>query len=242
MSLPSVLVLGGTAEARALAARTPVLSSLAGRVSNPRMPEGETRIGGFGGVDGLADFLVAKHIEAVVDATHPFAATISANAAAACARVDVPLVRFERPGWSDLPGAGQWHWVDSHEAACDRAANLGERFFLSTGRQSLSSFFSLGSVVARVVEPTAEDVNLPEGWLLVLDRGPYSFEGERELLQSHGIDVLVTKDSGGDYTRPKLEAADKLGVSVVVVRRPAPPSGVETVSDLDAVLAWLAAR
>ena len=93
-----------------------------------------------------------------------------------------------------------------------------------------------------MVEPTPEDVNLPEGWLVLLDRGPYDLEGERALLREHHVDVLVTKDSGGDYTRPKLDAADELGIAVVVVRRPAPPDGVETVSDLDAVLAWLAAR
>ncbi|HET7736766.1 MAG TPA: cobalt-precorrin-6A reductase [Nocardioidaceae bacterium] len=237
----TVLVLGGTAEARALAARTPVLSSLAGRVGNPRMPEGETRIGGFGGADGLAAFLADAGIDAVVDATHPFAATISANAAEACARTGVPLLRFERPGWSGLPGAERWSWVDSHAEAAVRAA-LGQRVFLSTGRQSLPSFLALPSVVARVVEPTSEDVNLPEGWLVVLDRGPYSHDAERALLREHRIDVLVTKDSGGDYTRPKLDAADELGIEVVVVRRPAPPPGVATVSDLDAVVDWLAAR
>jgi precorrin-6A/cobalt-precorrin-6A reductase len=237
----TVLVLGGTAEARALAARTPVLSSLAGRVTNPRMPEGETRIGGFGGVDGLAAFLAAEGTTAVVDATHPFAATISANAAAACSRAGVPLLRFERPGWSDLPGADRWQWVDTHAEAAARAA-AGQRVFLSTGRQSLPAFHALPSVVARVVEPTSEDVNLPEGWLVLLDRGPYTLDAERALLREHRIDVLVTKDSGGDYTRPKLDAADELGIAVVVVRRPAPPEGVETVSDLDAVLGWLAGR
>ncbi|HSV38447.1 MAG TPA: cobalt-precorrin-6A reductase [Nocardioidaceae bacterium] len=238
-----ILLLGGTAEARELAARTPVLSSLAGRVSNPRLPEGEVRIGGFGGVDGLASFLSSEGVKAVVDATHPFAAGISANAAAACARVGVPLLRLERPGWSDLAQAGRWHWVDNHEDAAWLAADLGERVFLSTGRQSLPVFEKvLPVVVARVVEPAVDDALLPEGWLLLLDRGPYTLEGELALLRQHQIDVVVTKDSGGDYTRPKLDAADELGIEVIVVRRPPPPAGVDVVSSVDAAVDWLAAR
>ncbi len=231
-----ILVLGGTAEARELAAATPVLSSLAGRVSNPQLPEGEVRIGGFGGAEGLAEFLESSQIDAVVDATHPFAATISANAAAACARVGVPLLRLARPGWSGLPEAERWHWVDSHEEAAVLAAHLGERTFLSTGRQSLHAFAGLSHVVARVVEPA----DVPEGWMLLLDRGPYTLAGELALLREHAIDVLVTKDSGGDYTRAKLDAADKLGVEVVVVRRPAAPEGVESVSSVGEALDWLA--
>jgi precorrin-6A/cobalt-precorrin-6A reductase len=238
-----ILVLGGTAEARDLAGRTTVLSSLAGRVNNPRLPDGEVRIGGFGGTDGLADFLVTQGVSAVVDATHPFAATISAHAAAACERVGVPLLRLARPGWADLAQAGRWHWVDSHEEAAELAAKLGGRVFLSTGRQTLEIFAGvLPTVVARVVEPAAEDTTLPEGWLLVLDRGPFTLENERSLFQERSIDVLVTKDSGGDYTRPKLDAADELGVEVIVVRRPAPPEGVEVVTYVDDALDWLARR
>ena len=238
-----ILLLGGTAEARELASRVPVLSSLAGRVSNPRMPSGAVRIGGFGGVDGLVEFLASQGVSAVVDATHPFAQTISANAAAACARVGVPLLRLERPGWSALPGADRWHWVDTHRDAARLAAELGGRVLLTTGRQSLRIFEPvLTSVVARVVEPAVDDAILPEGWLIVLDRGPYTLEGERQLLREYAIDVLVTKDSGGDYTRPKLDAADELGIEVVVVRRPAPAEGVEVVSSVDDAAAWLAGR
>ena len=231
-----ILVLGGTAEARDLASRTTVLSSLAGRVSNPRLPEGGVRIGGFGGVDGLAAFLISEGVTAVVDATHPFAATISANAAAACARNGVPLLRLARPGWSDLPQAARWHWVSSNAEAAETAQALRGRVFLTTGRQSLSAFAGLPEVMVRVVEP----VEVPPGWELVLDRGPYNRADETRLLLEGCIEVLVTKDSGGDYTRPKLDAADELGIDVVVVRRPAAPEGVETVSTVDAVLDWLA--
>jgi len=236
-----ILVLGGTAEGRELASRTSVLSSLAGRVSDPKLPEGRVRIGGFGGVDGLAGFLAQEGVTAVVDATHPFSTTISANAVAACARVGVPLLRLARPGWADLPQAARWHWVDSHEEAAELAATLGGTTFLSTGRQTLEVFARvLQNVVARVVEPAIEDATLPEGWLVILDRGPYTLENERALFEEHSIDVLVTKDSGGDYTRPKLDAADELGIEVVVVRRPPAPEGVEVVTSVDAALDWLA--
>jgi precorrin-6A/cobalt-precorrin-6A reductase len=241
-----ILVLGGTGEARELASelvarKAAVVSSLAGRVGNPRLPEGEVRVGGFGGVDGLTDFLASQGVKAVVDATHPFATSISANAVAACALAGVPLVRLARPGWEELPQAGRWHWVDSHEEAAELAATLGARTFLSTGRQTLDVFARvLENVVARVVEPAVEDAILPEGWLLILDRGPFDLENERSLLREYSIDVLVAKDSGGDYTRPKLDAADELGIEVIVVRRPQPPEGVEVVTSVADVLDWLA--
>lgn len=230
-----ILLLGGTSEAREIAARTPVLSSLAGRVSNPRLPVGDVRVGGFGGAIGLADFLTAAGITAVVDATHPFAARISAHAAYACTQSGVPLLRLDRPGWSTLPQAARWTWVDSDEQAL--AAVQGHAF-LTTGRQSLHEYFSLPSAVARVVDPT----DVPPGWTLLVDRGPYTLDGELALLREHAIECLVTKDSGGDYTRPKLDAADELGIDVAVIRRPSAPAGVETVSSVDAVVDWLSQR
>lgn len=238
------LILGGTAEGRALAAAAvaaghPVVSSLAGRVSRPALPVGAVRIGGFGGPDGLAEFLTGAGIGAVVDATHPFAAAMSANAAIACTAVGIPLLRLARPGWSGRPDAGSWLWVDSTVAAAATTRQTGQRPFLTTGRQTLPDFAALAdrSTLVRVVEPP--ELALPERWRVILDRGPYAVAGERALMHADAIDVVVTKDSGGSYTSAKLDAAAELGIPVVVVRRPAPDARVPTVDTVAAALEWL---
>lgn len=241
-----VLLLGGTSEARALAARligtgVDVTSSLAGRVAQPRMPVGPVRVGGFGGVEGLRSALA--DYDAVVDATHPFAATMSANAVAACTAGDTqrPLLRFQRPGWEER-SRPSWHWVNSHLDAAITTARIGTRPFLTIGRQRLAEFIPAlrdFAVLARVVDEPA--LELPSGWQLIRDRGPHVIVAELAVLRNHRTDVLVTKDSGGEYTWPKMVAADELGLPVIIVRRPRDPDGVPTVTTVDDAVAWLRA-
>ncbi len=239
-----VLVLGGTGEARRLAAAlvadgVDVLSSLAGRVADPVLPEGEVRVGGFGGADGLAAWLAEHRPRAVVDATHPFAAEITASAAAAAAAHGTPLLRLQRPGWTPQPG-DDWRFVDS---LADAAAAVADRssVFLTTGRQGVRAFADLpGRVLVRSVDPPDEP--LPAGATLLLDRGPFSVADELALLREHAVDVVVTKDSGGHLTEAKLTAARELGIPVVLVRRPPLPAGVATVATVDEALAWLRGR
>jgi len=241
----TVLVLGGTTDAATLAAlleaRAPgrVLSSLAGRTSTPRALPGRTRVGGFGGTAGLAEYLRTEAIVAVVDATHPFAARMSRNAAEACARANVPLLALVRPVWA--PRAGdRWSRVPDMAIAAARAAELGTRIFVTVGSRELAAFAALGErcALVRAIEPPREP--LPPGATLVLARGPFSEADERVLMLRYRIDVLITKDSGGDATVAKLAAARALGVPVVVVDRPARPAVPTTATPLGA-LAWLAA-
>jgi len=224
----TVLILGGTAEARELAGRVAgrpgirVVSSLAGRVRDPALPAGEVRIGGFGGADGLAAWLLAQDVSAVVDATHPFAQAISANAAAACAAAGIPLLTVVRPPWTAGDGDA-WHEAASLAQAAALLPSLGRRAFLTTGRQGLAEFAALDGTwfLIRCVDPPAGP--LPRSCEVILARGPYDTAAERALMRGHQIDVLVTKNSGGELTAGKLRAARDLGIAVVMVTRPARP-------------------
>jgi precorrin-6A/cobalt-precorrin-6A reductase len=239
----TVLILGGTGEARELAGRLAeagdlqVISSLAGRVRNPALPAGEVRIGGFGGVAGLTDWLRDQRTAAVVDATHPFAQTISANAAAACAVAGTPLLSLIRDPWVAGPG-DTWHEVCSLQAAAELLPSLGQRAFLTTGRQGLAVFAALPGLwfLIRCVDPPEEP--LPPAHQVILARGPYDAGAEQELMRDHGIDVLVTKNSGGGLTAGKLAAARELSVPVIMVRRPTPPDAPHCTSAADA-MHWL---
>ncbi|WP_305782567.1 cobalt-precorrin-6A reductase [Symbioplanes lichenis] len=231
-----VLALSGTTEGRHLASRRTVISSLAGRTRSPLLPPGEVRIGGFGGVAGLTSYLTSTGIDAVIDATHPFAATMTSHAAAACAATGTPLLILRRPGWTAGPG-DRWHRVPSLSAAAALLPSLGERVFLTTGRQSIAAFADVPGCwfVSRSVEPPAPP--MPARLEVILDRGPFGFEAERSLLLSYAVDVLVTKDSGGSTA--KLDAARTLDVPVVVVDRPPLPDGVPVVATVDAAVQWL---
>jgi precorrin-6A/cobalt-precorrin-6A reductase len=237
--MPSVLILGGTTEARSLAGSLPgftVISSLAGRTRMPLLPPGEVRIGGFGGAEGLADFLRTRRIDLLVDATHPFAARISANAAAASAAAEVPLIVLRRPGW--LPGKGDnWRRVPDLAHAAAQLPGLGERVFLTTGRQEIAAFAGVDACwfLARSVEPP--EPPMPHRLEVVLDRGPFTLDGERRLLAGHRIDVLVSKDSGGP--RAKLDAARERGIPVVLVDRPPTPAGIKTAATVEQAVTML---
>jgi precorrin-6A/cobalt-precorrin-6A reductase len=236
-----ILILGGTAEARAIAqdldgAGVPVVSTLAGRVAAPRLPPGEVRIGGFGGPEKLAEWLAEERITAVVDATHPFAERISASAIQATTLAGVPLLRLERPGWAPADG-DRWHWADDLAHAAFLLQRLrAARVFLTTGRQGLHAFAGEDAwFLIRCVDPPQTE--LPRNYELLLDRGPYSLDGELTLIDSHGIEVVVTKDSGGAHTEAKLHAARERGLPVVIVRRPPRPSA-ETVLTVAEAAAW----
>jgi precorrin-6A/cobalt-precorrin-6A reductase len=235
-----VLLLGGTGEARrlaeVLAAEHDVVSSLAGRTGDARLPVGEVRQGGFGGVEGLTAWLAEQGIEAVVDATHPFAATMTAHAVAATSALDLPLLVLRRAGWREQPG-DKWHWAADTAAAATLLPQLGQRVLLTIGRQGLAAFAETGLwTLARCVDPPEP---VPSWCELLLDRGPYELAAELELLRSRRIDVLVTKNSGGDMTAAKLTAARTLGIPVVLIERPPLPAGVATVETAAEVRAWL---
>lgn len=241
---PTVLILGGTGEARALARllvekrHWRVISSLAGRVTAPALPVGEVRIGGFGGPEALTTWLRAERVAAVVDATHPFAARISASAAVAAPAARVPLLMLRRPAWTAGPD-DRWQRVPDMRAAAAALSSTEGPVLLTTGRGGLGAFAQLPHrFVIRTVDPPQPP--LPPDRVLVLDRGPFNLEGERYLMTTHGIRTLVTKDSGGSMTVAKLEAARALGVDVVMVDRPPVDPAVPTVADPADVLPWLA--
>ncbi|WP_328536244.1 cobalt-precorrin-6A reductase [Streptomyces sp. NBC_00344] len=238
-----VLILGGTTEARRLAeilhdSPVRVTSSLAGRVASPRMPPGEVRVGGFGGAEGLAGWLRERRVDAFIDATHPFAGTISFNAAAAAATTHVPLLALRRPSWTAAAG-DDWHPVGSLEDAAEALPVLGSRVFLTTGRMGLAAFTRLDGLWFLVRSVDAPGLPRPRQTELLLDRGPFTLDGERELLARHRIDVLVTKDSGGAATAPKLRAAREAGIPVVLVRRPPVPLDVPVAATAQEAAAWV---
>lgn len=240
----SVLILGGTTEASALAQRiagdtrlAPILS-LAGRTSNPAPQPVPTRSGGFGGIDGLIHFLRAEAIDAVVDATHPYADQMSSHAVAACAETDVPLASLTRPEWEALAG-DRWEAVASSEVAAAALGTTPRRVFLSLGRQDLHVFAAAPQhhYIARLIE-RPDQTRLPPDLRLVQARGPFDVEAERRLLTDERIDVVVSKNSGGAATYAKIEAARALGLPVVMIARPHKAAG-QVMTEIEEVVRWL---
>jgi precorrin-6A/cobalt-precorrin-6A reductase len=239
----NLLILGGITEAYALARELSaredlhVITSLAGRTKSPRIPEGDLRVGGFGGPEGLATYLADQRIDAVVDCTHPFASRMGWNAAAACATRSVPLLRLERPAWVRREG-DHWNEVDDWEEAAAAVHAQASRVLLALGRQELEPFAPLDEVwfLIRSVEAPDPMPAFAQAELL-LTRGPFSLVGERALLTERSIDTIVCKNSGGP-TDAKLEAARALGVRVVMKRRPPRPE-TPTATSVTEALQWL---
>jgi precorrin-6A/cobalt-precorrin-6A reductase len=239
-----VLILGGTTEASELAhllaadPRFDATVSLAGRTANPKTQPVRTRIGGFGGANGLVAWLKQDATQAVIDATHPYADQISANAVTACAQLAIPLASFLRPAWEPRPG-DTWIPVASAEAAADALGPKPRRVFLTLGRLELDAFASAPHhhYVARTIDPPG-DVALPPDIRLFYDRGSFDRESETALLAREKIDVLVSKNSGGAATYAKIEAARQLGIPVVMVARPNKPCG-QVVESAEAAVIWL---
>jgi precorrin-6A/cobalt-precorrin-6A reductase len=238
-----ILILGGTSEALKLAGAlcdrtqfTPIYS-LAGRLENLRVPNCEVRIGGFGGIDGLSAYLAKERIDAVIDATHPFAARISHNVEQASHRLGLPLLALVRLPWSTMPG-DVWHEVPDMHGAAAIIHNLGKRIFLAIGRQEVSAFAECPEeyFLIRAIENPSE--SLPPNSRILLARGPFHVEEEINLLRSYAIDLIVAKNSGGDATYPKLQAARELKIPVVMVQRPRTEQGL-SVATVPAAIAWL---
>lgn len=239
-----ILLLAGTSEARALAARLAAnpacdaVASLAGRTSAPMTLALPTRVGGFGGVEGLKRYLLDARITHVIDATHPFAAQISANAQAACAALGLPLIGYAREPWGAAPGD---KWIEVADNA-DAAKALGEaprRVFLTIGRQGVADFRAAPRhhYLLRVIErPEADD--LPPSCEVISARGPFALEDEISLMREKRIDIVVSKNSGGALTYAKIDAARALGLPVVMIQPPA-RVGVTLLHDIDAVMAAL---
>lgn len=215
--------------------------SYAGRTASPRAQAVPVRVGGFGGAAGLADWMRAAGVTHLVDATHPFAARISANAVAAAISADVPLVALTRPPWRSEAG-DQWRHVAGIEDAVAALAGPAQRILLALGRMHVAAFAAQPQhhYVLRFVDPPAERPALPRHELIV-DRGPFTLEGDRALIAAHGIERIVCKNAGGSGARAKLVAARAWGVPVVMIDRPVLPERA-TVDSVAAVFDWLAAH
>jgi precorrin-6A/cobalt-precorrin-6A reductase len=239
-----VLILGGTTEASALARklagdpRLAPLLSLAGRTTNPQPQPIATRTGGFGGVEGLARFLRSEAIDAVVDATHPYADQMSTHAVAACKETGVPLASLVRPEWP-RHADDRWQVVPDSEAAASALGATPRRVFLSLGRQDLHVFARAPQhhYLARLIE-RPDQTTLPPDLRLLQARGPFDRADEERLLRDERIEVMVSKNAGGTATYAKIEAARALGLPVVMIARPHKPAG-GVAADVEACVAWL---
>jgi precorrin-6A/cobalt-precorrin-6A reductase len=239
-----ILILGGTAEARRLAERLAerrdlaVTLSLAGRTANPAAQPVPVRIGGFGGAQGLARHLAAERIDALIDATHPYAAIMAANAAQAASSTGVPLLALRRPPWTAVAG-DRWIEADNTRAAAAALGDMPQRVFLALGRKDLVPFEHAPRhhYLVRSVDPVEPPLAVPNA-SYVTGRGPFTEADDRALLVAHGIEIVVAKNSGGSATYSKIAAARELGLAVILLRRPRLPQ-VPAVATIEDALAWI---
>jgi precorrin-6A/cobalt-precorrin-6A reductase len=249
-----ILILGGTTEARHLAAKLAprqdlaVILSLAGRTEKPVVQTVPVRTGGFGGVEGLAAYLTDEKIDLLIDATHPYAAQISANAAAAANVAGVPILALRRPPWQATP-ADRWFPLEDAAEAVRALGEKPRRVFLALGRQEIAAFETAPqhAYVIRSVDPVEPPLAVPDA-TYILARGPFTEAGETALLEKHRIDAIVCKNSGGTATFAKLVAARSLDIPVYMFRRPvlpdvpSAPSVSELVAKIDHLVASLEKR
>ena len=240
-----LLILGGTGDASSLvteAAKIPgvqLITSLAGRTSQPAELNSPVRVGGFGGSTGLATYIKDNSIDALIDATHPFAAQISFNAANAANICGIPHLMLVRSPWKAVKG-DRWLEVDTNQDAANQLPQLAQRVFLTIGRQEISTFSHLNNIwfLMRMIDPPAEDIPIPQGNLL-LEKGPFTLDHELELLVKYNIEAIVSKNSGGEATKAKIIAARMLKLPVVMVKRPPTPE-CKKVNNVSEALLWLA--
>jgi len=245
-----ILILGGTAEARQLAARLAqrgdlaATLSLAGRTANPAVQPVPVRIGGFGGVDGLAEYLAAERIDILIDATHPYAAVMATNAARAAAVAGVRLVALRRPPWTPVAG-DRWIEVADVQAAVAALGEAPRRVFLALGRKELAPFAAAPQhhYLVRSVDPVEPPLAVPNA-TYVTGRGPFTRSGDHALLSAHRIEIVVAKNSGGSATYSKIAAARALGLTVVLLARPPLPAvtAVTTIAEVEAFIDHAAPR
>lgn len=237
-----ILILGGTQEAAELAKKAAnipnieVRLSLAGRTSKA-VASKNLRVGGFGGVAGLIEYLQVENIDLLIDATHPFAAKISQNAAIAAENLGLPFLMLIRPEWESVKD-DKWIEVENIETAAEILTDFASRVFLTIGRQEITAFSQLDIwFLMRAIEKPSSDIVIPKG-LLLLERGPFDKDSEKQLIHKYNIDTLVSKNSGGDATYAKIIAARELGIKIVMVKRPMLPEG-EWVEDVESALEWI---
>lgn len=241
---PTILVLGGTTQATALATALSegdynATFSYAGRVAHPKLQPLPTRVGGFGGVDGLVDYLHAHHITHVVDATHPFAAQMSRNAVAACTRAGVKLIALTRPAWTAQAG-DRWTRVPDMAAAVDALDREPSRVMLAIGKQHIADFavHRQHHYLLRMIEKT-DAVQLFRDYDLEIAKGPFKLADDLALMRAQKINVLLSKNAGGMAARAKIDAARELGIEVIMIDRPNVPDRIE-VGSFDEIPVWIA--